>query len=201
MIKKVAVAVIKLLILYVALYVVLIDLILLESALPGYSTFERSPFIQAALLTLAIATIISVVRASKTPAIFSIVCIGYSGFVFIYPRLVSWFVALFVVVAAISFLFRNRVTEPLLVMLPVVAGAWVFLSWIYTPYLLGWALYTTGNKDLVGSIATGVSTVGTQAVPALSLLPLLLMYFHGKQSYRRIGPLLLRLSKKTKMSA
>ena len=40
-----------------------------------------------------------------------------------------------------NFLYRNRFTEPMLVILLVITGAWLFIRLVYHPYMAGWVIY------------------------------------------------------------
>lgn len=200
MIKKAIVFLAKAFICYVALIVLFVDLILLEAAIPGY-VFERQPFIQSAALAMALAATVSIALRSRSPIILAAVCIGYSGFVFVHTQYVVWFVAVCGLLAAINFLFRNKITEPLPNLLLVIAGAWVFLSLVYTPYLVGWAYYVTGDKALVASVAEALRAVRDQVVPALALFPVLIMYFLGKQLHVKLLPILLRMFSRSARSS
>lgn len=88
------------------------------------------------------------------------------------------------VVAAIHFLHRSRFTEPLLVLLPIVAGAWVFLSIVYQPFFVGWANYISGRQNYAGSIIEGLVSLKDQSIQALIVLPPMAMYFLAKRSYK-----------------
>lgn len=182
MLKKIAVFLAKALVIYLALIVLWIDLVLFEAAIPGYF-FEQQPYIQSAALALTISAAISIAIRSKTPIIFTAVCLAYSAFFFMFLHQVTSFIALFCVVAAISFFYKNKITEPLLVVLLVIAGAWVFICFVYPPYLVGWANYVTGRKELGSSIFEGLSTAKDQIIPTLAMFPVVLMYFLGKHSY------------------
>ena len=192
MIKKIIFFLAKVLVCYVALIVLLLDLMLLETAVPRYM-FERQPFIQSAALAMAVAAALSIVLRSWRSIVFAAVCVGYSGFVFVYTEYVALFIAVCGLLAAISFLFRNKITEPLLILLPVIAGAWTFLSLVYTPYFVGWAYYASGNKEFVASVVEVLRTARDQVIPTLVLFPVLIMYFLGKQIHVKLLPAFLRV--------
>lgn len=195
MLKKIAVFSAKAFVLYLALIVLWIDRVLFETAIPRHF-FDQRPFIQSVMLVLAISAAISVAIRSKTPFIFAALCLAYSAFLFVFQRQASLFIALFCVLAAISFLWRNRFTEPLLVMLPVIAGAWVFLCLAYLPYLVGWANYVTGRNDLAGSILEGFRSAKDQIIPALIMLPVTVMHLLGKHRYVELYSILKSLRKR-----
>lgn len=185
MLKKILVFVAKAFVIYLAAIVLWIDLVLLHVALPKY-IFEQRPFVHAAILVIAVSTAMSVGTKSKTPVVFTTICVAYSAFFYTYLHLVTLFIGLFCAIATVSFFYRNRFTEPLLVMLLVIAGVWVFTSLIYTSYFVGWANYITGQKDFGGSVLEGLLSAKDQAASVLLIVPILLMYFLGKHSYVRL---------------
>ena len=192
--KKAAVFLVKAFVIYLALIVLWIDMVLFEAAIPGY-IFKQQPYIQSAALALTISAAISVAIRSKTPIIFTAICLAYSAFYFVFPHQVTSFIAFFCVVAAISFIYSNKITEPLLAVLLVIAGAWVFICFVYPPYLVAWANYITGRKDLGSSIFECVGTVKDQFIPTLTMLPVVVMYFLGKRSYVKLYTILKSLRK------
>jgi hypothetical protein len=86
-------------------------------------------------------------------------------------------------VAAIHFVSANRFTAPLLVLLPIVAGAWAFLSLIYLPFLVGWANHATDSMTFGASVIEGIGSLQVQFFQALMVAPLLVMHFLAKKSY------------------
>jgi hypothetical protein len=183
--KKTAIFLAKILVLYLALIVLLIDRVLFATALPRF-TFEQQPFFQSVVFTLAISAAISMVIRSKTPIIFTAFCLAYSTVFFVFPYQATFFIALFCVVAAVNFLYKNKVTEPLLVMLLIIAGVWVFISIIYPSYLIGWLNYVAMHKDLVSAILEGISAVKDLIFSSLIIIPVIGMYVLGKHSYANI---------------
>lgn len=192
--KKAAIFLAKILVLYLALIVILIDRALFETALPKF-IFEQQPFVQSVVFSLAISAAISIVIRSKTPIIFTAFCLAYSIFFCIFPYQTTSFIALFCVVAAVNFLYKNRVTEPLLVMLLIIAGVWVFISLIYPSYLIGWLNYVARHNDLVSSIFEGISAVKYLTFSSLIIIPVIGMYALGKHSYVNIYSALKSLHK------
>lgn len=193
MLKKLVAFLAKGLLLYLALIFLWIDLVLFETASPR---FEQAPFVQPAALILAISAVISLGVRSKTPLIFTVFCVAYSAFYFVFPHQATSFIALFCVLAGVNFLYRNKVTEPLLVMLPVIAGAWVLIGFVYPSYLVGWANYVSGQKDFAGSILEGLSAAKEQLVSTLMLIPVGVMYFLGKHAYVKLYSVLKSLHKR-----
>lgn len=191
--KKIIAFLAKAFVIYLMLIALWIALFLFGTAIPRYGTFEHQPFVQSAILALAISALISHAGRSKTPAIFTAVCLGYSGLFFVFPHQAALFIAFFCLVAAISFFYRNKITEPLLAMLPVIAGTWVFLCFVYPSYLVAWVSYISNQKDFGGSAIAGFEVARSQIAPSLALLlPVLAMYFLGKQSYAKLYAVLKR---------
>lgn len=191
MLKKTMVLLAKAFVIYLAVIVFWIDLVLLEVALPKY-IFEQKPFVQAAILVLAVSTVMSIGIKSKAPVIFTAVCVAYSAFFYAYLHQATLFIALFCSIAAINFFYRNKVTEPLLAMLLVIAGVWVFTSFIYPSYLVGWTNYITGQKDLGSSVLEGLLSAKDQAFSLFIIAPVVAMYFLGKHSYVKLYEVLAR---------
>jgi len=193
-VKKTTVFLAKVLVLYLALIVLLIDRVLFETALPRF-IFEQQPFVQSAVFTLAISAAISIAIRSKTPIIFTAFCLAYSTFFCVFPYQSTPFIALFCVVAAVNFLYKNKITDPLLVILLVIAGVWVFISFIYPSYLTGWVNYVAGRKDFSNSIFEGFGAAKDLIFSTLIIIPVVGMYFLGKHSYVRFYSVLKSLHK------
>lgn len=183
--KKTAIFIAKAYLVYLALIVLWIDWVLFETARPKYF-FDARPFIQSAALTVTISAAISIANRSKEAIVFTIFCVAYSAFFFVFQRQAASFIALFCALAAVNFLYRNKVTEPLLAMLLVITGAWVFISLVYPTYLVVWANYVTGRKDLVHSIIEAFSVAKGQLVSTLIILPVIAAYLLGKHSYVKL---------------
>ena len=183
--KKAVVFLAKASIIYLALIVLWIDWILFETARPKYF-LEYQPFVQSMALVLAVSAAIAVAIRSKEPIIFTALCLAYSAFFFVFQRQAASFIALFCALAAVNFLYRNKVTEPLLAMLLVITGAWVFISLVYPTYVVAWANYSTGRKDLAHSLIEAFSIAKGQLVSTLIILPVISVYFLGKHGYLKL---------------
>lgn len=188
-IKKTTVFLIKILILYLALIVLLIDRILFETALPRF-IFVQQPFLQSAIFTLVISAATSIATRSKTPIIFTAFCLAYSTIFSVFPYQSTTFIALFCLVAAVNFLYRNKITDPLLAILLIIAGVWVFTYFIYPSYLTAWVNYVTGRKDFAHSILEGFDASKDLIFSTLFIIPVVGMYFLGKHSYVRLYSIL-----------
>lgn len=86
--------------------------------------------------------------------------------------------------ASINFLYRNRITEPLLVLLPILTGGWLFLQCIYVPSVMVWVAMKTGYLNVSEALGRGLGI--DQLWVALLVAPLMLMYLLGKHGYTRI---------------
>jgi hypothetical protein len=100
---------------------------------------------------------------------------------------VTLLIAFTFLVGTINFLFRNRITEPLLVLLPVCAGAWLYLSFIYQPSLVAWATVSAGKNDLASVLHSVFGDSSTNLVMmAIVVVPSAVLYFLGKHGYVRL---------------
>lgn len=192
--KKTAVFLAKAFVIDLALIVLWIDLVLFETA-SAMHFFEQQPFVQSAAFTLAVSAAISFAIRSKTPTIFTALCLAYSAFFFVFRHQAALFMAIFCLFAAVNFLYRNKVTEPLLVMLLIITGAWAFIFFIYPSYLVGWANYVAGRKDLGDSTLEGFSAAKHQIAATLAMVPVIVMYLLGKHSYVKLYSVLKSLRK------
>lgn len=162
-----------------------VDLILMQTALPRILFVERA-FVLSVLLVVLGAAAISLHYRSKLPMLFAVLSLMYSlVFLSVVPYAVA-FVGLLMLVAAIHFIHNNRFTEPLLVLLPITAGAWVFLSMVYLPFLNGWVYYATNRMSYLGSGIEAIGSLNVQSLQALIAVPLLFMFFIAKKGYIKI---------------
>lgn len=171
-----------------------IDITLFGGAIPKYF-FEKQPFFIAATFVAVIAATTSIIRKSKTPILWAVFVIAYSGvfFVSLLPSLTL--ITICLAIGAVSFLYRSRFTEPFLVLLPIIAGAWLFLQFVYGFSLVAWANYITGQRSLVDSLFQGVLILNDQAMQIAIIVPLITMYLLGKHSYVKLYPIFKSLRK------
>src|SRR5690606_1594192 len=112
--------------------------------------------------------VIGIKTRSRAPLLWAAFCLGFSALYLhadFYDYLDYLVVGLFLA-AGINYLYRNRITEPLLILLPLMSGAWLFLQLIYCPYMPIWI----ARKSSVISLSEGLSLgVGTHVI-WLSLL-------------------------------
>ena len=194
--KQILVVIIKLALLYLALPVLLVDLILIQTAVPRL-IFETQPYIYSTLFVLVIAIAISGMIKSKAPILWAVFFLLYSTVFFAQQMhalvfgvrfsVVTLLIAFTFLVGVINFLYRNKIAEPLLVLLPVCAGAWLYLSFIYQPSLVAWAVYSAGKNDVVSVLFSIFGDYSANFVmTAIVVVPSAVLYFLGKHGYVRL---------------
>ena len=184
-IRTAAVLAIKLAALFFLYKLLAIDLIFINLAVTHLS-FVRTPFIHVAASLLIVSVIASIISKSTTPLIWTASVLVYTATFFVASRYATTLITLLTAVAAVNFIYRNRYTEPVLIVLPIVAAAWIFLTLIYLPYLVGWTAYVTQHQDLTGSISAGFAAIKVEFITALIITPVLVMYYLGKHHHREL---------------
>ena len=182
MLKQAAIVIGKLLALYLAIPFLSVDLILMYTAIPRFLFLERA-FVLSVLLVVLGAAAISIRLRSKLPMLFAVLCLSYSSVFLVVPPYSVALVGLLMLVAAIHFVHANRFTDTLLAALPIVAGAWIFLTLIYLPLSLGWVNFATDRMGYFASAIEGIGSLKVQSIQVLIVLPLLVMYFLAKKGY------------------
>lgn len=182
MVKQAAIVIGKLLALYLAIPLLSVDLILMYTAIPRFLFLERA-FVLSVLLVVLGAATISMHLRSKLPMLLAVLCLSYSSLFLVLPPYSVALVGILMLVAAIHFVHANRFTEPLLAAIPIVAGAWAFLSLIYLPLSVGWANYTADRMGYFASCMEGIESLKIQSIQALIVLPLLAMYLLAKKCH------------------
>lgn len=182
MVKQAAIAVGKLIVMYLAIPFLWVDLVLMYTAMPRFLFIERA-FVLSILLVVLGAAAISIRLRSKLPMLFAVLCLSYSSVFLVVPTYSVALVGLLMLVAAIHFVHANRFTEPLLAALPIVAGAWIFLTLVYLPFSLGWANYATDRMGYFASAIEGIGSLKLQSIQGLIVVPLLAMYFLAKRGH------------------
>lgn len=182
MVKQGAIVIGKLLALYLAFPFLWIDLILMYTAMPRFLFLERA-FALSVLLVVLGAAAISMRLRSKLPMLFAVLCLSYSAVFQVVPPYSVALVGLLMLVAAIHFVHANRFTKPVLAAIPIVAGAWVFLSLVYLPLSLGWVNFATDRMGYFASVIEGIGSLRVQSIQALIVVPLLVMYFLAKKGH------------------
>lgn len=192
--KRVLGGLLRLGLLYLLLPLFGVDLILIQTVLPRF-IFLWQPFVVAALIWLTVFAAVAYLRKSRTPLIWGVVSLAYAGGFFaslVYTVfIVNWgvkgialLIAFAFLAGAINFLYRNRFSEPLLILLPTCAAAWAFIVLLYQPCLMAFALWILGKQSVVQILAAVFSDVtGTVVMLATVVLPAALMYVMGKHLY------------------
>jgi hypothetical protein len=194
--KHILVLIIKIALLYLALPLLLVDLILIQTAVPRL-IFETQPYLYSILVVLVIAIVISGMIKSIIPIIWTVFSLLYSTVFFAMQSHavvfkiafsgVTLLIAFTFLVGIINFLYRNKITEPLLVLLPVCAGAWLYLSFIYQPSLVAWATFSAGKNDVVSVLFSVFGNYSANLVMmAIVVVPSAVLYFLGKHGYVRL---------------
>lgn len=194
--NQILVVIIKLALLYVAVPLLLVDLILIQTAVPRLN-FEAQPYLYSSLPVLVVALAISGMIKSKTPILWAVFCLLYSAVFFpqqmhaavfgVRFSIVTLLIAFTFLVGTVNFLFRNRITEPMLVLLPVCAGAWLYLSFIYQPSLVAWATVSAGKHDVASALFSVFGdTSANLLLMAIVVIPSAVLYFLGKHEYVRL---------------
>lgn len=176
----------KLVVLYLMALTVWIDAIVLKTALPRIM-FETDPFLHAVAILMAGALIVALKQKSSTPVIWAGFCLGFSS-IYIpsagFFGYLEFFIAALFLAAGINYLYRNRITEPLLVLLPIISASWLFLQLIYIPYLPVWIARKTGYMSVSEGFAMGFDIHAIWI--SLLIAPLIVLYLLGKQYYKNI---------------
>jgi hypothetical protein len=194
MVKQVAIFILKAVLLYVMFPLVWVDLTLFGVSIPRY-TFGIQPFFMAVAFVVAVAAAISFTIKSKTPILWTLFCVAYSAIFIVFALDSLALIALCLVVGAISFLYRSKITEPFLVLLPIIAGAWLFLQFVYVFFFVTWANFMAMQKGVGDSLFRGALSLEYQAMQFALVIPLLAMYFLGKHSYVKLYPFFKSLRK------
>lgn len=194
LIKLAAIFIMKAALIYFILPLLWVDITLFGIGIPRY-IFEKEPFFMAVVFAATIGAAISVVLKSKTPIMWAIFISAYSAVFFISIFTSLALIAICMGIGAVSFLYRNRFTEPFLVLLPIIAGAWLFLQFVYGFSLVAWANYLIGQRNLSESLLQGARTLSDQAMQVAIIAPLITMYFLGKHSYVKLYPIFKSLRK------
>jgi len=180
--KLIAKIVGKLVVVYLLSIFVLLDLVLIDLAVPRI-LFVAEPFIQAAAILMLVGVIASIVARSPSQTLWATFFVGYSLLFLIPVRELDWVIGLVCLVGAISYLYRNKATEPFLVLLPIISGGWLFVELIYEPYLVAWTSYIA-DGHMIEAVKKGLHFISIGGFAnVLIVLPLLATYALGKQAY------------------
>ncbi|MDD5470985.1 MAG: hypothetical protein PHP05_03605 [Sideroxydans sp.] len=173
--------------LYLLLPFLLADLILIQATVPNLP-FQWQPFAVAAVIWMAAFAAVSYRRRSRMLLIWSVVSQAYAGAFFASASTgisgISLLILFTLLAGAINFLYRNRVSESLLVMLPICSAAWSFIVLLYQPCLVAWAVWIIGKQSVLQGLLDVFGNVTTNVLRlAVVVLPVAIMYFLGKHAY------------------
>ncbi len=181
----------KLLFLYLTLGIYAASVILIEMDMP-MMLFIAEPFMQISAVVIIAGAAVSLKYRSRTPFLWALFWVLFAAALLHIPyRYVSIFIGIFLFAGAINYLYRNRFTEPMLIFLPVIAGAVLLIRPIYINYLIGWIYFETGINSFKDSSVQEIML--RTLFQILFVLPVIFMYFLGKQGYVRFFPLMRRL--------
>lgn len=170
----------KVLVLYLIYPLYVIMLTIIQINIPMIY-FVREPFIHVSVLVIVLGSAISLKLRSKTPMIWSIFCVAFSGMFFLHKNYIGALIAFFLITGAINFIYRNKFTEPLLVFLPIISGSLMLVSPVYSNYLGVWGSFVAGINAFEGT------TIQELVIRALFqtaiVIPIMAMYFLGNHSY------------------
>ena len=189
LIKATLVLLLKLALLWLVLPLVVIDLILLQVSMPRLAGFDWQPFLGAAAVALVLAAL-----AARELLLVTTLAILAAGVAFLHGSALydPGFAALLGVLlipAAFNFLYRNRVTEPMLALLPVLVLAYLFVSVLYGGAFILW-VWAVAGWPLRGEPWQFVEVLLESSLAFSLMLPFSLMYLLGKHCH---APLLRRL--------
>ena len=182
--------------LYLALPFLLVDLGLIQSSLAKLN-FVSEPFVHCAIVVMAIGATISLAAKSRIYVLWVIACLLFSAFFFAHDVLglyldrfsvCTLIMAALFVFGAVNFLYRNKITEPLLVLLPICSGAWLFWSLIYNPYFVAWVSRVRNHMSLEASFFEALRAWPTHLETlAIGVIPMMVIYVFGNRSYEHFS--------------
>lgn|GEM_PF-3502392 len=184
----------RLALLYLLLPLLLIDLILIQTAWPRL-LFDWRPFAVAATVWAAIFGFIAYRYQSRKPLIWGDISLIYAALFFVASvrpvvtvgvnfSSITLMIAFAFLAGVLSFLYRNRYSEPLLVLLPICALAWSFLFLLHQPCFVVWAILASGTGDMSDALRIVFDEATTSAITlAVVVFPTMLMYFLDKHTY------------------
>lgn len=177
--KQVAIFICQIFALYVLLRVSQIGFVLMQIAWPRY-LFEGYALPFSVLLVLALSIAASMRYKTNLPVLYAIACLMYAGgFLFsgIYPFAIAGIV---MVIASFHSVFPSRFTKPALVLLPVIAGAWIFLTLIATPITYAWLIHLVKKS---GGTSSFCDLLIATLSGAVLVTPLVLIYLIANRRY------------------
>lgn len=195
LIKATLALLLKLALLWLALPLVVISLVLLQVSMPRLAVFAWPPFLGAAAFTLALAWAVAWRHASRELLVVTVLASLAAGVAFLHGRHLSHpgfavLLSVSLVPAVINFLYRNRITESMLALLPVLVLAYLFVSVLYGGAFILWVWAVAGwpLRDEPGQF---VEVLFDSSLAFTLMLPFSLMYLLGKHCH---APLLRRMA-------
>jgi hypothetical protein len=180
----------KLLFLYLSFGLYTAVLILIDVGMP-LVLFVAEPFIHVSSAVIILGAIVSLKIRSMAPLLWTVFWALFAVALLHIPlRYVGIFISIFLFAGAINYLYRNKFTEPLLVFLPIIAGALFLIQPVYNHYLGVWAYFETGVTTFAGYSAKEI--VVKMVFQSLLVVPIFVLYFLGKRSYLKLSPLFQR---------
>jgi hypothetical protein len=146
--------------------------------------FVREPFIHVSAFVIVLGAAISFKLNSKTPILWSVFWVAFSGVIFIHNKYIGTLIVFFLITGAINFIYRNKFTEPLLVFLPIIAGSLLLVTPVYYNYLGVWGSFATGINAFEST--TIYDLVARANFQTAIVIPIMAMYFLGNHSYVRL---------------
>lgn len=191
MIRQIFNLLFKLFVLYLMYPLHVIILILVQTNIPKI-LFYKEPFIHISMIVVTLGAVVSLKTASKTPLLWSVLWVSFSGALFVHQGYVGVFIAFFLLTSAINYIYRNKVTEPLLVFLPIISGSLLLVHPVYSTYFGVWATYETGINAFADS--TFYELTLRALLQSAIVIPIMAAYYLGNHSYIKLYPIIKRLN-------
>ncbi|NMY43034.1 hypothetical protein HBN76_17070 [Pseudomonas sp. WS 5013] len=175
----------KLAILWLIFPYLIVSHVLFLGSTPSALVFEWPPFLYAGAFLITCCCLLAWHQRDWASAAIGILTVATAGVIFMHEpmafgRGIEWGLAALSLPSAISFLHRNRVTEPLLVLPALFVLACLFIFLLYPPMFLFWA-------DVKTSYSLRLDSLGDVIIANLWMLLLVLpssiLYWLGKHGY------------------
>lgn len=154
--------------------------------------FYWPPFLYASAALITCCSLIAWRTRDWGPLAWSFATIAAAGVFYLHQpampeRGAEWVLTALSIPAAINFLYRNRLTEPLVIFSALIVLSFAFTDILCPVALLLWAHFSAGYPLGLKDVWTTLESFGSLLVVA----PAALLYWLGKHSY---APLLARLN-------
>lgn len=185
----------KLALLWLLLPLVVADLILIQTSMPRVPGFYWQPFVGAASFALLLAAAFAWRQPGRELLVITALAILAAGVAFLHGSALfhpgfSLAMGAVLLPAVINFLYRNRFTEVLLALLPVLVLAFLFVRSLYGGSFLLWVWAVTDwplpTEPL--ELFEGLLSIGLDFT---MMLPFSLLYLLGKHCH---APLLRKVA-------